>query len=502
MHAAASDDEGAVFHVRREGDRSVVRGTARCSFGHRIDRGPAERPDGVHAAWEWDGTRLRAENDRFGMYPLFYFGNGDEFAIASSIPGLLRVGAARDLDWPALAVFLRIGFYVGEDTAFRAIRVLPPGCALEWGPGHLDVQGGYSFVKCAAVSRQAAVDGYVELFRQAIARRVPAHDEFAVPLSGGRDSRHILLELCAQRRPPRFCITGRRFPPGGAEDERIAAQVAAAAGVEHVVVGPPRREVASLATANVRTNFTAPRRAWKLAVAERLRESVHASYDGIGGDMLSAGALLDRKSATLMEGGRYHEYAQSLFRTSEAALRRLLPGAAYRRLGPDVALARLEAEVARHADAPNPATSFTFWNRTRRFNSTSPYGIYSDLTVYSPFLDHDLYDFLASLPAELTLDRGLHDEAIRAAYPSYAHVPYEGPEAPVRSRRRATEAARDLAALLLRHRPRRLVAAGAALARVAVTLCSAGGRPVPAWSLPLIVYLTQVDAVTRSRAGA
>jgi asparagine synthetase B (glutamine-hydrolysing) len=346
------------------------------------------------------------------------------------------------------------------------------------------------------------VEGYVELFRAAIARRLPDHDDFAVPLSGGRDSRHILLELCAQGRPPRFCITGRRFPPAGSEDERIARLLAAAVGVDHVVVGPPRGQVRSLVAANLKTNLTAPRRGWKLAVAERLRQSVRASYDGIGGDMLSAGAMLDPAVAALVEAGRFHEYARFLFRNFDSALARLVPRATYPLISGEVAAARLETELARHTEAVNPTTSFAFWNRTRRFNATSPYGIYADLpTVYSPFLDHDLYDFLASLPVKLMLDHGLHDEAIRAAYPKYADIPYETPEVPgARSVRRTLATAGELAAFVLRHRPRRLVNTGFVLPRLAAALLSLGCWTTTAWSVPLVVYLTQLESIERAQA--
>jgi asparagine synthase (glutamine-hydrolysing) len=45
--------------------------------------------------------------------------------------------------------------------------------------------------------------------------------------------------------------------------------------------------------------------------------------------------------------------------------------------------------------------------------------------VLCPYLDHDLYDFLASLPAELFLDRSFHADTIMQAYPRYAHVPFD-----------------------------------------------------------------------------
>ena len=43
---------------------------------------------------------------------------------------------------------------------------------------------------------------------------------------------------------------------------------------------------------------------------------------------------------------------------------------------------------------------------------------------WDAFLDHDMYDHLASLPAAMLLDRKLHDDAIRQAYPYSDAIPY------------------------------------------------------------------------------
>ena len=48
-----------------------------------------------------------------------------------------------------------------------------------------------------------------------------------------------------------------------------------------------------------------------------------------------------------------------------------------------------------------------------------------NVEVLAPYLDHDLFDFLASLPAAMLLDREFHSDAIRRGYPEYEDVRYE-----------------------------------------------------------------------------
>ena len=56
----------------------------------------------------------------------------------------------------------------------------------------------------------------------------------------------------------------------------------------------------------------------------------------------------------------------------------------------------------------------------------APLCLFGEVTqVFCPYLDHDLYDFLASLPAGMFLDHAFHTETIRRAYPRYAHVPFD-----------------------------------------------------------------------------
>ena len=45
--------------------------------------------------------------------------------------------------------------------------------------------------------------------------------------------------------------------------------------------------------------------------------------------------------------------------------------------------------------------------------------------VFCPYLDDDLYDFLASLPADLFLSHTFHTETIRHAYPYSAGIPFD-----------------------------------------------------------------------------
>jgi asparagine synthetase B (glutamine-hydrolysing) len=148
----------APFLWLRSGDGRVEsRGLATCRLGTPLPFG-RETPEGVFAEWIWDGARLLARNDRHGIRPLFYYAGHGQLAISPSLPRLLLEGAPAELDEPALAVFFRTGYFVGEDTPVRAIRALPPNATLTWSEGHLRVEGKWTPPGPRSLTRDEAID--------------------------------------------------------------------------------------------------------------------------------------------------------------------------------------------------------------------------------------------------------------------------------------------------------------------------------------------------------
>src|SRR5262245_55780724 len=151
------------FHVRRAAGGYELKGQTSCALGHKIQNPARTDVDGVFVEWAWDGNCLRAHNDRYGFYPVYYFANENEMAISTSICHLLGAGASRDLDYEGMAAYLYIGCFIGEDTAFRAIKMLPPNAKLEWRDGQLTVSGRIIIQKQQTPSRNNAIDAYISL---------------------------------------------------------------------------------------------------------------------------------------------------------------------------------------------------------------------------------------------------------------------------------------------------------------------------------------------------
>jgi len=388
----------------------------------------------VFAEWQWDGTFVVVRNCRLGFFPLFYYATDIEFGVAPTVDRLLECGAPAELDDTALASFLRLGFHVGEDTVFRVIRAVPPGGEVCWNGGKPRVSGDYNFPRQQNLSRMAAIDGYGELFRQAVRRRVSDDVQFALPLSGGRDSRHILLELNALGYRPDVCDSTHDFPPFREENIQVAELLCKQLNIRQCVFDQPGSRIATEVRKNRVCGYSAIEHAWAMGFYRHVSRHTSVVYDGLAGDVLSAGYQLQKDHVDLFEKGRLAELSERLFDNwlaqpgYEAALSRILPVEAARRFPRELAVERVSRELAKHTSAANPLSSFYFWNRTRRGVSLIPFSILPEagITAVTPYLDHDLFEFLASFPADMYLDKMFHTETIRKMYPEYNDIPYAG----------------------------------------------------------------------------
>ncbi len=188
------------------------------------------------ALWDAERRRLFAARDRLGKKPLFYAARGADLFFGSEIKAILaHPEIPREVDFEALGFFLSLNYTPAPHTLFRGIRQLEPGQYLLWQDGRLEVKDYWDLHYPAAGERPHAsgvTAAFVHRLREAVRLRLVADVPVGAFLSGGLDSASVVA-LAAEQYPGRL----QTFSIGFAEksyDERSKARlVAERFGTEH-----------------------------------------------------------------------------------------------------------------------------------------------------------------------------------------------------------------------------------------------------------------------------
>jgi len=174
-------------------------------------------------------------NDRYGMERIYWHETPDAFYFASEAKALLRVlPELREFDREGVAQFLGVGCALGGRTFFRNIQLLPGGSRWLFENGRVRREKYFTPETWEALPKLSGPD-YEAQFRTMFERILPRYFEtdskLGLSLTGGLDTR--LIMACHPHDPRRetsYTFTG---PTGQTLDDRVAAQVAAACGLEH-----------------------------------------------------------------------------------------------------------------------------------------------------------------------------------------------------------------------------------------------------------------------------
>ena len=391
--------------------------------------------EGVFTFAHWDSVQrsLALAGDRYGLRsPYIYHdpGNG-RLLFASDIRGIAESGLVDlDVDWPSVNVFLHMGFYLGEETCWQGIRVLPPGHVLTWHNGQVHLNRFWSPEEIKVdeqVLHESAVEGIAYHFRRSMERcHAAAPCEEIVLLSGGLDSRRIAAEL--RRLTDSFeTFTTRGFDLSTG-DQELSKQVAERLGVDNTFVNLPSRNFLTdyWPRANELTGYETVLHQWLLPLVDSLPNRPMVNYDGLGGDIMVNGVqqTLIRKLGGLDKLSVANEDELVEVLTPAPLDLRHLSGELRSRLPYEAVREAVRSEVRRFSQTASPLTNFLLFNRTRRNVALAPQRLI-DLKAPSlyPYYGHAFFDFVASIPLSLKLSHSLRQESLALLHPSLAEVP-------------------------------------------------------------------------------
>jgi asparagine synthase (glutamine-hydrolysing) len=434
-----SDTETIVHAYEAWGERCVERFRGMFAFAIRDLR----------------NNSLFLARDRFGKKPLFYASYGGRFVFASEMKSILTDAAFdRSIDDEAVAAYFTFSYIPAPQTIFRHIRKLRPGHVMTVTPGGVREQQYWDLTY--APNRQRSEADFIEEFRHRMAEAVSMRLISDVPLgaflSGGVDSSAVVGFMAQASAEPVNTFTIGFTSASAFDDERKYARMVASRYRTNHREYEVRAELTGLIDTIVRSfdepfadDSTIP----SYFVCKMARENVTVALSGLGGDEAFCGYerylgfalsqwynhipafvrsnMIEPVVASLPDsalGGNRMNHAKRFVRSAvEDEARRYCGfvrkiGSRYGdRLfasnGHAYNTARAAAEERflanyRDAKAEDPLDR-VFYCDVKTYLAddilalTDRLSMCHSLEVRVPFLDHELFEFSATIPSELKL---------------------------------------------------------------------------------------------------
>ena len=406
------------------------------------------------AIWNERTQELFLARDRVGKKPLLYAQAGSQFVFGSEFSALLlHPDISRDVEPEALDYYLSFMCIPAPLTAYRAIRKLEPGHWLRWRNGEIELQRYWQpdFTKKIAISEEEAGERTVEILREAVRVRLMSEVPLGAFLSGGVDSSAVVALMSQESSEPvkTFSIG---FDEQDFSEIHHARRIAEHVGADHheFIVRPDALEVLPTLVEHYGEPYADSSAVPTYYVAKETRKHVTVALNGDGGDESFAG--YERYVAM----GITEKYRRVPSFLREAVIKEtvnLIPTSPLKRTKVRSVQRMLNAvalpKVDRYTrwmsvfneETKQPLYSDFFREQTRSANATGILGewfkrangigildamLLTDQMTYlpndllvkvdiatmavslearSPFLDHQVIEFAASLPQDLKLRR-------------------------------------------------------------------------------------------------
>jgi len=174
-------------------------------------------------------------NDRYALERIYWHATADAFYFASEAKALLRIlPELRAFDDEGLAEFLGVGCSLGARTLFRGVQKLPGGSRWTFENGSCRRENYFSPSTWEAQPKLAPEIYEARLrttFQKILPRYVQTDSRLGIALTGGLDTRMIMA--CLPELNPKPATYTFTAATGKTLDDKIAARVAAACGLEH-----------------------------------------------------------------------------------------------------------------------------------------------------------------------------------------------------------------------------------------------------------------------------
>jgi asparagine synthase (glutamine-hydrolysing) len=264
---------------------------------------------GMFAFAIWDAARqeLFLARDRVGKKPLLYAQVNGQLIFGSEFTALLlHPDVSREIEPSAIHYYLSFMCVPAPLTAYRAIRKLEPGHTLRYRRGQIKLERYWQpdFSKKVKLDEEEAGERAVAILRESVRLRLISEVPLGAFLSGGIDSSAVVALMSEESSDP-----VKTFSIGFEEQDfselHHARRVAEHVGAEHheFIVRPRALDVLPLLVEHYGEPYADSSAIPTYYVARETRQHVTVALNGDGGDECFAGY---ERYAAMRLAERYH----------------------------------------------------------------------------------------------------------------------------------------------------------------------------------------------------
>ena len=245
------------------------------------------------AIWNERDQELFLARDRVGKKPLLYALVNGQLIFGSEFSALLlHPDVSREIEPEALDYYLSFMCIPAPLTAYRAIRKLEPGHWLRWRKGEIVTERYWhpDFTKKLAIDEEEAGERTVEILRDAVKVRLMSEVPLGAFLSGGIDSSAVVA-LMSQESSERVKTFSIGFDEQDFSELHHARRIAEHVGADHheFIVRPDAVEVLPMLVEHYGEPYADSSAVPTYYVAKETRKHVTVALNGDGGDESFAG---------------------------------------------------------------------------------------------------------------------------------------------------------------------------------------------------------------------
>ena len=285
------------------------------------------------AIWDENDRSLFLARDRVGKKPLLYSHQADGTLIfGSEFQALLKHPAiSREVDFEAIDAYLSYLCVPAPKTAFKQIRKLEPGHWLLWKGGKIEMNRYWrpDFSKKIKISEREAIEETTRLLRESTRLRMISEVPLGAFLSGGVDSSTVVALMAQESSQP-----VKTFSIGFEEQDfselKYAKRVAEHVGAEYneFIVRPNAMEVLPTLVEHYGEPYADSSAIPTYYVSKETRKHVTVALNGDGGDESFAGY---ERYAAMRFAEKYYRLPRNLRRVLVEMPAALIPTSEFRR---------------------------------------------------------------------------------------------------------------------------------------------------------------------------